>query len=289
MDVESVEDPPESPQGFAGWLRNTNRNPEIIAAIRRARRVLPGDPDFGDPLSAAGDSSAQAAARAADRLMPDREAATREVSLATLQLWQAITERVSGRPANAEVTLVFTDLVSFSSWSLEAGDDATLRLLRRVAQVAESPVLDSGGQIVKRMGDGMMAVFTEPATAVRATVEALAAVKTVEVEGYTPRMRAGILPGRPQRIGSDWLGVDVNVAARVMERATRGGLIISGQTLERISAEEMETLGVSAKRVRRQVFAPRQAGVPADLMMYRISADRDQSGEEETDDSAELA
>jgi len=102
-------------------------------------------------------------------------------------------------------------------------------------------------------------------------------------------MRAGIHTGRPQRIGSDWLGVDVNVAARVMERATRGGLIISGQTLERISAEEMETLGVSVKRVRRQVFAPRQAGVPADLMMYRISADPDQSGEDEADDSAELA
>ena len=283
MDVEPVEDPPA--QGFSGWLRNTNRNPNVIAAIRRARRVLPGDPDFGDPLSAAGDGGPQAAARAADRLMPEREAATREVSLATLQLWQAVTERVSGRPANAEVTLVFTDLVSFSNWSLQAGDDATLRLLRQVAQVTEPPVLDSGGQIVKRMGDGMMAVFTDPATAVRATVEALEAVKTVEVEGYTPRMRAGIHTGRPQRIGSDWLGVDVNVAARVMERATRGGLIISGQTLEQISAEDLDSLGVSIKRVRRQVFAPRQSGVPADLTMYRVTANRDSSAEDEADDA----
>ena len=289
MEVGSVEESGAesgaSAQGISGWLRNTNRNPEIVAAIRRARRVLPGDPDFGDPLSAAGDSGAQAAARAADRLMPEREVATREVSLATLQLWQAVTERVSGRPANAEVTLVFTDLVSFSSWSLEAGDDATLRLLRRVAQVAESPVLDSGGHIVKRMGDGMMAVFNDPATAVRATLEALEAVDTVEVDGYTPRMRAGIHTGRPQRIGSDWLGVDVNVAARVMERATRGGLIISGATLEKISAEELESLGVSTKRVRRQVFAPRQSGVPADLVMYRVTANRDTSAEDETDDA----
>jgi len=118
VEVESVEESGAESgapaQGISGWLRNTNRNPEIIAAIRRARRLLPGDPDFGDPLSAAGDSGAQAAARAADRLMPEREVATREVSLATLQLWQAITERVSGRPANAEVTLLFTDLVSFS-------------------------------------------------------------------------------------------------------------------------------------------------------------------------------
>jgi len=283
MEIEPTEGPPA--QGFSGWLRNTNRNPNIIAAIRRARRALPGDPDFGDPLSAAGDSGPQAAARAADRLMPDRDAATREVSLATLQLWQAITERVSGRPANAEVTLVFTDLVSFSEWALQAGDDATLRLLRRVAQVSEPPVLDSGGHIVKRMGDGMMAVFTEPATAVRATLEALEAVNTVEVEGYTPRMRAGIHTGRPQRIGSDWLGVDVNVAARVMERATRGGLIVSGQTLEKISAEDLDLLGVNTKRIRRQVFAPRQSGVPTDLVMYRVTANRDASAEDEADDA----
>jgi class 3 adenylate cyclase len=287
VEVESVEESGAESgapaQGISGWLRNTNRNPEIIAAIRRARRLLPGDPDFGDPLSAAGDSGAQAAARAADRLMPEREVATREVSLATLQLWQAITERVSGRPANAEVTLLFTDLVSFSEWSLQAGDDAALRLLRQVAQAAEPPVLDAGGQIVKRMGDGMMAAFAEPVTAVRAAVEALEAVKTVEVEGYTPRMRAGIHTGRPQRIGADWLGVDVNIAARVMERATRGGLIISGPTLDRISAEDLESLGVSVTRVRRQVFAPRQQGVPADLVMYRVKAQRDASSEDEPD------
>jgi class 3 adenylate cyclase len=47
------------------------------------------------------------------------------------------------------VTLVFTDLVGFSSWALKAGDDATLKLLRRVAQVVEPPLLEAGGHIVK--------------------------------------------------------------------------------------------------------------------------------------------
>ena len=86
---------------MTGWLRGTNRNPDLIELIRRARRVLPGDPEFGDPLSTAGDGGVQAAARAADRLLTDRDAATREVGLGALQLWQAITEKVSGRPANA--------------------------------------------------------------------------------------------------------------------------------------------------------------------------------------------
>jgi class 3 adenylate cyclase len=200
------------------------------------------------------------------------------VSLGALQVWQALTERVSGKPANREVTLVFTDLVGFSGWSLSAGDEATLKLLRRVAQVVEPPLLEAGGHIVKRMGDGIMAVFSEPLTAVRAVIAAREAVKAVDVDGFTPRMRVGVHTGRPQRIGSDWLGVDVNIAARVMERATRGELVVSAATLERIAEEEFDSLGVTAKRLRRQVFTARQDGVPADLAMYRLKTRRQLPG-----------
>jgi class 3 adenylate cyclase len=263
--------------GPLGWLKNTNHSPAVIAFIKRARRVLPGDPDFGDPLSADGVGGPRAAARAADRLL-DRDAASKEVSLAGLQVWQALTERVSGRPANPEVTLVFTDLVGFSDWSLRAGDDATLTLLRRVAQVTEPPLLAAGGHIVKRMGDGTMAVFPDAATAVGAVLAALEAVKTVEVGGYTPHMRAGVHTGRPQRIGSDWLGVDVNITARVMDRATRGGLVVSQTTLDSIAHEDFEALGVTTKRIRKQLFSSKIAGVPDDLAMYFVKIRRELPG-----------
>jgi class 3 adenylate cyclase len=244
--------------------------------------MLPGDPEFGDPLSVSGVGGPSAAARAADRLL-ERDAASREVSLGALQVWQALTERVSGRPANREVTLVFTDLVGFSEWSLKAGDEPTLRLLRRVSQVVERPLLEAGGHIVKRMGDGIMAVFSDPATAMRAAIAAREAVKTVEVDGYTPRMRVGIHTGRPQRIGSDWLGVDVNIAARVMERATRGELVVSQDALERVSDEDFEALGVTAKRLRKQVFTNKPNGVPADFTMYRLKTRRQLPGEDDED------
>ena len=283
MDVESSDDRSDGQErvgsgygasGPLGWLKATNHSPGVVDFVRRARRALPGDPDFGDPLSAAGVGGPRAAARAADRIL-DRHAASREVSLGALQVWQALTERVSGRPAYREVTLVFTDLVGFSDWSLSAGDDATLRLLRRVAQVMEPPLLAAGGQIVKRMGDGAMAVFTDPTTAVRAVVDALEAVKTVEVDGYTPLMRAGVHTGRPQRIGSDWLGIDVNIAARVMERATRGGLVVSQTTLDEISEDDLQALGLTVKRIRKQLFAPKISGVPEDLAMYWVKTRRD--------------
>jgi class 3 adenylate cyclase len=96
----------------------------------------------------------------------------------------------------------------------------------------------------------------------------------------------GIHTGRPQRIGSDWLGVDVNIAARVMERATKGELVVSSPTLERISDEDLESLGVTAKRLRRQVFTAKQDGVPADLTMYRLKTRRQLPGGEDGEDDA---
>ncbi|MFV0495578.1 adenylate/guanylate cyclase domain-containing protein [Mycobacterium sp.] len=269
----------------AQWLRITNRSPRLVEFVKRVRRSLPGDPEFGDPLSAAGEGGPRAAARAANRILWNRDGASREVSLGVLQVWQAMTEAASGQPANPEVTLVFTDLVGFSSWALEAGDDATLTLLRQVARAVEPPLLDSGGQIVKRMGDGIMAVFRHPGAAVRAVFQARQALKSVEVNGYTPRMRAGIHTGRPQRLGSDWLGVDVNIAARVMERATKGGVMISSPTLDLIGRPALEAMGVTAGRARRPVFSSKVTGIPPDLQIYRIK----NAGESPTGASLESA
>jgi class 3 adenylate cyclase len=279
VDVDSFE---ERRGGPLGWLKGTNHSASVIGFVKRARRALPGDPEFGDPLTAAGVGGPQAAARAADRLL-ERDAASREVSLAGLQVWQALTERVSGRPIYKEMTVVFTDLVGFSDWSLSVGDDATLKLLRRVAQVMEPPLLAAGGHIVKRMGDGAMAVFTDPATALRAVVAAIEAVQAIEIDGYTPRMRAGIHTGRPQKIGSDWLGIDVNIAARVMEQATRGGLVVSQATLDRIPVDTLDELGVTTKRVRKQLFSAKIAGVPEDFVMYWVKTRRGLPGADADD------
>jgi class 3 adenylate cyclase len=280
--VTTVAPPAARRHVAAQWLHTTNRSPGVVAFIRRARRLLPGDPDFGDPLSTAGEGGPRAAARAADRLLGDRDAASRELSLGVLQVWQALTETVSRRPANPEVTLVFTDLVGFSTWSLQAGDDAALALLRQVARAVEPPLLDAGGHIVKRMGDGLMAVFRDPTVATRAVLAAKEALRSVEVAGYTPRMRVGIHTGRPQRMAADWLGVDVNIAARVMERATKGGVMVSSSTLDLIPQTELDALGVVAKRARKPVFAGKTAGVPPDLAIYRLRTLRELTASDHT-------
>jgi len=116
---------------------------------------------------------------------------------------------------------------------------------------------------------------------------------SVDVGGYQPRMRVGVHTGRPQRLGADWLGVDVNVAARVMERATRGGVVVSGATLDQLAQSDLNALGVAAKRVHWSVFASKPAGLPPDLAIYRLKPSgetvSDLTGVESADDESPQA
>ena len=76
-----------------------------------------------------------------------------------------------------------------------------------------------------------MAVFDEPHDAVAAAFEAIAAVREVEVSGYRPALRAGVHVGRPRGLGGDYLGVDVNIAARVAAAAARDEVLVSDSGL----------------------------------------------------------
>ncbi len=197
-------------------------SPSLLAAARRMRKRLPGDARFGDPLSTAGREPVQVVARGISALSPERDSVMQELGFAGLQLWQSLSEATGRGRGEQELALLFTDLVEFSTWALQAGDTATLELLRDVGIAVESAVLAHDGRIVKRLGDGVMATFLDAQAALDAALEAQDALEQVEVDGYRPRMRAGIHWGRPRKLGGDYVGVDVNVAARVGDAAKAG-------------------------------------------------------------------
>ncbi|WP_439957582.1 adenylate/guanylate cyclase domain-containing protein [Nocardia crassostreae] len=250
-----------------------NQRGDLIGVIRKARENLPGDPAFGDPLSVSGPGSARAVARAADKIVGDSPSAARELGLGALQVWQAMLERVGKGRGPQDITIMFTDLVAFSSWSLAAGDEATLELLRRVAKAIEPPIVDRGGQVVKRMGDGVMAVFPSADRAVKAAVAAKENLTAVNVDRYRPQMRMGLHTGMPREIGGDWLGVDVTIAARVIEAGGNGNTMMSAATLDALSAETLEELGFGVRPYRRSFFAAPLSGVPEDLRIFRLEAE----------------
>ena len=230
-------------------------HPGVVSAIERLRRRIPGDENFGDRLSTAGKKPVDLVARGVTALEPPRPSALHEATLGALQVWQRIGEAAGRGKGEQDVTILFTDLVGFSSWALEAGDEAAVELLRAVGEVVEQQVFACGGRIVKRLGDGVMASFATPDSAVEAALSAQEALTDVEVGGYRPKMRAGAHHGRPRNLGGDLLGVDVNVAARVAEGAKADEVLVSEPTCEQLDPERFQA--AKPKRLRAE-GAPRE-------------------------------
>jgi class 3 adenylate cyclase len=215
--------------------------PGLLAFARRLRHRLPGDERFGDSLSTAEVTPVQVIARGVSAMQPERDSVAKELGLTGLQLWQSLSEAAGRGRGERELALLFTDLVGFSSWALDAGDAVALELLRTVGDALEIAVSDHGGRIVKRLGDGVMAAFATAQSAVDGALDAQDALGTIEVAGYRPTMRAGVHWGRPRKLGGDYLGVDVNIAARVADCAKAEQVVVSEPVLARIDSEPLRT------------------------------------------------
>ena len=240
-------------------LHRLDGHPMLLRAARALRNRLPGDVKYGDPLSVAGDEAPQVLGRRLAQVTAKRPGALRELGFSALQVWQSVSEAQGRGRGDRELAIVFTDLVDFSSWALRAGDEQAVDLLRRVGETAEPILEQRGGRVVKRLGDGLMAVFEEPADAVDAALEAAQAVGRIDVGGYRPRMRAGVHLGKPRKLGADFFGVDVNVAARVAAAAGADEVLVSEAARERLDDEQLSV---------RRKWRFRAKGAPKDLRVY---------------------
>lgn len=224
---------PEKPS--RRWLesaRRLNRNPHLLELARRARRRTMGAEAVSDPLAQTRARAADHATRHLAELRGDAPGVLGELGMSALQAWQRIAESQDRGRGQVDVAVMFTDLVGFSAWSLEAGDRAAIRLLREFAEASEPPIRERRGEVVKRLGDGVMAAFWDAPSAVEAAFAVGRRTSEIEVDGYRARLRTGIHLGRPRKIGDDYFGVDVNIAARLAEQAKPGEILVSDTALE---------------------------------------------------------
>src|SRR5215467_925606 len=115
----------------------------------------------------------------------------------------------------------------------ESGTLAALKSLRQ--EVVDPAIAAHGGRIVKTTGDGLLLEFPSVVNAVRCAVEVQTAMadRTAEVpDDRRITFRIGINIGDIIIDGDDIFGDGVNVAARLQEIATPGGLCVSARVHE---------------------------------------------------------
>lgn len=240
--------------------RQINRHPKLVEATRRTRIRALGDDEMTDRLATARGRPADLAARQLVLRRGESPGLAAEIGMTTLQAWQRLAESQDRGRGKVDVAILFTDLVGFSSWTLEAGDKSAVRLLRAVSEAIEPPITERRGEVVKRLGDGLMAVFWDAPSAIDAAFAANERARAVEVDGHVPELRTGIHLGRPRKLGGDYFGVDVNIAARLVEAARPGEILVSGRALE-----ALDPVAITARRRRFKA-----KGAPSDLSAHAV-------------------
>jgi adenylate cyclase len=171
-------------------------------------------------------------------------------------------------PEPAIVTILYTDLVSFTQLSERLGAKLTAKILNQYLEEMTKVVFECGGTVDKFIGDGLMALFGAPETlapqeqarsaiaAARLMYRSLEKLnKTWQEENifskndFIPlRFRCGINQGTAvvgmfgggQRCDYTAIGSAVNIAARLQEVASANHILVSGAIASYLEQEEIQ-------------------------------------------------
>ena len=161
-----------------------------------------------------------------------RDDAATAADVTTLQLFRDLFSvealRAGEEVQIASVTLMFTDLRNSTRMYRQIGDGPAFGRVRQHFDLLEDAIAAEGGAVVKTIGDAVMAIFRQPAAAIRAIEVAQASISALE--GKPPlEMKAGIHTGPcivvtlNERM--DYFGSTVNIAAR-LPGLTQGGEVV---------------------------------------------------------------
>ena len=145
------------------------------------------------------------------------------------------------------MTILFADLVGFTSLAEDRDPEVVRELLTRYFQVASEIVARYGGTVEKFIGDAVMAVWGAPVAheddaerAVRAALDLVDGVRGLGFDGIPVDLRAGVLTGEAAvtvgAVGQGMVAGDlVNTASRLQAVATPGTVLVGQSTREATS------------------------------------------------------
>jgi class 3 adenylate cyclase len=122
----------------------------------------------------------------------------------------------------ALLTLLFSDIVASTERSGEIGNARWRGVLDIHDEVVTKVVTRHAGTVVKHTGDGVLATFAMPSRGLRA-----ARALRDELARSGLDVRIGLHTAEVEQRGSDVNGVGVNLAARIMDCAVGGEILVS--------------------------------------------------------------
>jgi class 3 adenylate cyclase len=153
-------------------------------------------------------------------------------------------------------TVLFTDIVGSTAHLASQGDVAWTKKVAEHDVISRREIAVHAGRYVDSTGDGLLAVFDGPATAVRCAQAISQAIRPLGLE-----IRAGVHTGELESDGSRVRGIAVHIGARVMSLAGPSEILASSTVKDLTAGSGLRFESAGEHELK---------GVPEPLHLYRV-------------------
>lgn len=229
---------------------------EKLEAIKSGKKILPGEPSISPQDKSAIEE--QQSLKSIDELLEYRR-----------KIDQLIEDQFT-----RQITIMFSDIVGSTSYFERRGDLEGRAMLQRYNQLMFPIIKNHGGEVIKTLGDGILASFSEPEVACKAAIDmqrTLTQDNSTKVPENQIRIRIGVHFGKAVIDHGDVYGDVVNATSRVESRAQPEEILISYNLYEKVKSNPdfiFEFVGKEALR-----------GKEVQIGLYRLIWDQKQIAE----------
>src|SRR5581483_7250162 len=152
----------------------------------------------------------------------------------------------------ARVAILFTDLTGSTALYSSLGDAVAFRFVDDHFDVLRKAIGETGGTVVKTMGDAVMAAYTDEVSCIHGALECLdrfEKFRKSSPHGEETFLKLGLYSGPSYVVTAngvlDYFGQTVNVASRLQHVALSGELVMEKKMLDLLDADDRERIEVS--------------------------------------------
>jgi adenylate cyclase len=149
-------------------------------------------------------------------------------------VWRRLAASNPADPGSVPATVGFVDLVGYTAMAQMLDDDELSSLVTRFGDVSHDTIVPAGGRIVKTIGDEVMYITDNAATAADI---ALTLVSLTGADEVLPDVRAGLACGSVLAREGDYFGPVVNLASRLTEVARPGSVLVDETVAQALAGD----------------------------------------------------
>lgn len=164
---------------------------------------------------------------------------------------------------DAEFAVFFVDVSESTRLYENVGDATAQAAIERCISVFKDQTKVNGGRVIKTIGDEVMAIFPSASAAADAAIEMQNAIDALPpVANFKLGVRIGFHFGPVVEREGDVFGDTVNLAARLARLASKGQIMSSHETVDRLTPTQ--------KAVSRRLYSIEVKGKANDVDLYEL-------------------